>query len=85
MNEDILKKHITNFWDTEITPTLIDYIKIPNKSPSFDPDWEEHGHMEKVLKLAVAWTCLLYTSDAADDSLRVDLGGRRIIKKSDLY
>ena len=28
-------------------------------------------------------TCLLYTSDAADDSLRVDLGGRRIIKKQD--
>ena len=26
-------------------------------------------------------SCLLYTSDAADDSLRVDLGGRRIIKK----
>ena len=26
--------------------------------------------------------CLLYTSDAADDSLRVDLGGRRIIKKA---
>ena len=24
--------------------------------------------------------CLLYTSDAADDSLRVDLGGRRINK-----
>src|SRR5665811_775134 len=26
-------------------------------------------------------TCLLYTSDAADDLTRVDLGGRRIIKK----
>ncbi|CZR91278.1 R-phenyllactate dehydratase beta subunit [Clostridioides difficile] len=26
-------------------------------------------------------TCLLYTSDAADDSLRVDLGGPRVIKK----
>ena len=26
--------------------------------------------------------CLLYTSDAADDLLCVDLGGRRIIKKS---
>ena len=25
--------------------------------------------------------CLLYTSDAADDLLRVDLGGHRIIKK----
>ena len=32
---------------------------------------------EKILISA----CLLYTSDAADDSLRVDLGGRRIIKK----
>ena len=26
-------------------------------------------------------TCLLYTSDAADDGESVDLGGRRIIKK----
>ena len=25
--------------------------------------------------------CLLYTSDAADEALSVDLGGRRIIKK----
>ena len=31
---------------------------------------------------ALGGTCLLYTSDAADDSLRVDLGGRRIIKKN---
>ena len=27
-----------------------------------------------------AHTCLLYTSDAADEGLGVDLGGRRIIK-----
>ncbi len=26
-------------------------------------------------------TCLLYTSDAADERSSVDLGGRRIIKK----
>ena len=29
-------------------------------------------------------TCLLYTSDAADDMQCVDLGGRRIIKKDRL-
>ena len=28
--------------------------------------------------------CLLYTSDAADDLLCVDLGGRRIIKKNNI-
>ena len=29
----------------------------------------------------VVLTCLLYTSDAADERSSVDLGGRRIIKK----
>ena len=32
--------------------------------------------------LGVFLTCLLYTSDAADDLLCVDLGGRRIIQKT---
>ncbi len=30
----------------------------------------------------IPWSCLLYTSDAADDLLCVDLGGRRNIKKN---
>ena len=34
--------------------------------------------IEKELQVTV---CLLYTSDAADDTPCVDLGGRRIIKK----
>ena len=32
-------------------------------------------------ELAIADTCLLYTSDAADERSSVDLGGRRILKK----
>eukprot|EP00826_Nyctotherus_ovalis_P056691 TRINITY_DN7703_c0_g1_i2.p1 TRINITY_DN7703_c0_g1~~TRINITY_DN7703_c0_g1_i2.p1 ORF type:complete len:300 (-),score=19.08 TRINITY_DN7703_c0_g1_i2:1-900(-) len=35
----------------------------------------------KVLSNRLYLTCLLYTSDAADDMQCVDLGGRRIIKK----
>ena len=31
--------------------------------------------------LSGKYPCLLYTSDAADEGLGVDLGGRRIIKK----
>ena len=39
--------------------------------------------LEKLFKNFIIFliTCLLYTSDAADDLLCVDLGGRRIIKK----
>ena len=40
------------------------------------------GIQEEALMLDIPCiTCLLYTSDAADDLLCVDLGGRRIIKK----
>src|SRR5450756_3251752 len=38
-------------------------------------------HLQDRLREQRFLTCLLYTSDAADDLLCVDLGGRRIIKK----
>jgi acetylornithine deacetylase/succinyl-diaminopimelate desuccinylase-like protein len=47
--------YINEFWDKYITPTLIEYIRIPNKSPDFDPDWLKNGHMTKALKLAGDW------------------------------
>ena len=34
-----------------------------------------------LLSLMLYGSCLLYTSDAADERSSVDLGGRRIIKK----
>src|SRR5450756_1347015 len=37
------------------------------------------AHLVLYLHLDWAYSCLLYTSDAADDLLCVDLGGRRII------
>eukprot|EP00831_Metopus_contortus_P044078 TRINITY_DN3535_c0_g1_i4.p2 TRINITY_DN3535_c0_g1~~TRINITY_DN3535_c0_g1_i4.p2 ORF type:complete len:162 (-),score=38.38 TRINITY_DN3535_c0_g1_i4:71-556(-) len=46
------------------------YIKIPKKEKE-----------ERIKKCANQSSCLLYTSDAADDTPCVDLGGRRIIKK----
>jgi len=36
-------------------PTLVEYIRIPNKSPAFDPDWAAHGHMDKAVALFEGW------------------------------
>jgi len=55
MDKTNLKNTINTFWDNKIVPALIEYIKIPNKSPSFDPEWEKHGHMEDALILAMNW------------------------------
>ena len=40
-----------------------------------------HLDIDPAYKLPSDTACLLYTSDAADDLLCVDLGGRRILKK----
>mgnify|MGYP003381627224 CR=1 FL=1 len=37
--------------------------------------------LDELRQHAITYTCLLYTSDAADERSSVDLGGRRIIKK----
>jgi acetylornithine deacetylase/succinyl-diaminopimelate desuccinylase-like protein len=55
MNTQQLKKFIDRVWDDSIVPTLCDYIRIPNKSVNFDPQWSEHGHMDKAAELMRKW------------------------------
>ena len=42
-------------WDDEIVPRLVDYVRIPAKSPHFDPAWQANGHIERVVALAETW------------------------------
>jgi len=55
MNTQKIKTFVDRLWDDSIVPTLCDYVKIPNKSPLFDPDWEKHGYMDQAAKLALDW------------------------------
>ena len=48
-------KYLQQFWDEQITPTLVDYIRIANVSPAFDPDWKKNGHMDSAKELALSW------------------------------
>ena len=50
-----IRQFVDTVWDDAIIPELCDYIRIPNKSPLFDPDWEEHGHMEQAVALIERW------------------------------
>jgi len=38
-----------------IVPTLSEYIRIPNKSPLFDAEWQSHGYMDRAAELMAAW------------------------------
>jgi acetylornithine deacetylase/succinyl-diaminopimelate desuccinylase-like protein len=55
MDSTAARAFIDRLWDDEIVPDLVDYIRIPNKSPAFDPDWQAHGHMEQVVAQFSAW------------------------------
>ena len=55
MNLKNLSEHIARSWETSIVERLVAYVRIPNKSPLFDPEWESHGHMERAAQLMAEW------------------------------
>jgi acetylornithine deacetylase/succinyl-diaminopimelate desuccinylase-like protein len=55
MNSDQIAKSVGQIWDDSIVPTLQRYIRIPNQSPLFDPDWKKNGYMNQAVALARAW------------------------------
>ena len=55
LNVDALKTFIEAEWANSVMPALKQYIRIPNKSPAFDPDWESHGYMDAAVDGMVAW------------------------------
>jgi acetylornithine deacetylase/succinyl-diaminopimelate desuccinylase-like protein len=55
MNSEQIQHTVSKLWDDEIVPQLIEYIRIPNKSPMFDPQWKEHGYMDAAVALLSDW------------------------------
>jgi len=55
MNINDTWRFVDQVWDDSIVPRLMEYIRIPAKSPAFDPDWEQHGYIEDALNLAIEW------------------------------
>ena len=87
--QGMTKAHITQFHSSQpffnVTVEKIQDAYTPDEEIQTKADAlirTAKEQLEKVIALGKILSCLLYTSDAADDSLRVDLGGRRIIKKS---
>ncbi len=46
---------IADAWDSDIVPQLVEYIRIPNKSPMFDAKWKENGFMDDAVKQLAGW------------------------------
>ncbi len=71
-----LTAYVADTWDREIIPTLVDYIRMPNKSPAFDPDWVAHGYMDQAVALFETWARAKTQAIPGASVEVVRLGGR---------
>jgi acetylornithine deacetylase/succinyl-diaminopimelate desuccinylase-like protein len=51
-----LEELVSRKWDEDIVPRLVEYIRIPCKSPHFDTDWAANGHVDAAVALAEKWS-----------------------------
>ena len=68
MNTNKLATFCDRLWDESIIPELQEYIKIPCKSPAFDPNWEEHGFIEQAIQQFTSWA-----KAHAPDKMQLDI------------
>ncbi|MCP5027485.1 MAG: M20/M25/M40 family metallo-hydrolase [Actinomycetia bacterium] len=54
INSTVVRTVVDQVW-ADALPVLEDYIRIPAKSPAFDPDWNEHGHLADAVELIRSW------------------------------
>ena len=55
MDLEQLRAAVAAPWRGSIVERLTSYVRIPNKSPMFDPAWEANGHMESAVQLMAEW------------------------------
>ncbi len=52
LNTEQLLRDVTQHWDADITQQLVEYVKIPAKSPGFDRDWATNGFLDQAVEQA---------------------------------
>ncbi|HJU29416.1 MAG TPA: M20/M25/M40 family metallo-hydrolase, partial [Candidatus Binataceae bacterium] len=72
MDISATRRHIDALWSDSIVPELIEYVRIPNKSPAFDRDWQAHGHMDRVVTRFETWARARKIAGMRIDVMRIE-------------
>ena len=55
INNEQIWQSTEKFWEEQIIESLSEYIRIPNKSPMFDPNWKSNGYMDDAIAHVTGW------------------------------
>ena len=72
MDPQRIGSSVRDAWDRSIVPTLERYIRIPNQSPLFDPEWKAHGYMNQAVALAREWVDQQQITGLSSDVYEMD-------------
>ena len=63
---------IERTWEESVVPALAEYIRIPARSPHFDPAWREHGHLERAVQHLHRWAATRPVKGLRAEIVRLD-------------
>ena len=55
MNSKKTADFVKREWNENVIPSLMDFIRIPNVSPSFDGEWDTNGLQMQAFELVTRW------------------------------
>ncbi len=67
-----MRSYIEQVWSESAVPELIEYVRIPNKSPAFDREWHTNGHMEQAVTRFARWARAQALGDAKIEIQRIE-------------
>ncbi|MDN3518255.1 M20 family metallopeptidase [Aquisalimonas lutea] len=71
MDTKALQDYVDRTWQDEILGELEGFIRIPAKSPAFDAEWAEHGHLDEAVAHAERWCRETAPADASVEVVRL--------------
>jgi acetylornithine deacetylase/succinyl-diaminopimelate desuccinylase-like protein len=63
---------VSQIWTDSVLPELMEFIRIPNKSPLYDSQWQEHGYMDKAVALIERWCRLQGIDGMSFEVVRIE-------------
>jgi len=78
MDPQRTREFVDSAADSGSVPALMDFVRVPNTSPLFDPDWATNGLTQKAYKVLLDWATAQNIAGFAYEviaSPQPDLGG----------
>ncbi|MCQ2819452.1 MAG: M20/M25/M40 family metallo-hydrolase [archaeon] len=70
MSKQDIQNYIESVFDSELLPTVMNFIRIPNTSKGLDPNWEENKLLQKAAELICSYAKNLQLKNANIDLIK---------------